>query len=253
MIRVCDDLEALSNAAAELFAAEARQAVKDRGRFAVALAGGDTPHRTYELLAQEPFRDLVPWQNTHIFWGDERCVPADDPRNNASMARQALLDHVPVPSEQVHPMVCDRSPRKAAVAYEALLRGFFADGRPRFDLILLGLGENGHTASLFPGTSVLDEQQHWVADVYLAEEGLHRLTLTAAAINQAALVVFLVSGCGKAPILRKVLEEVTEPAQHSCPADQSDRRRSALAGGPGCRTSTAILKGVSKYGFNKNP
>lgn len=207
MIRVYDDLEALSHATAELFAAEARQAVKDRGRFSVALAGGGTPHRTYELLAQQPFRDLVPWQNTHIFWGDERCVPANDLRSNATMARHALLDNVPVPQHQVHPMVCDRSPQEAAVAYEALLRGFFADGRPRFDLILLGLGENGHTASLFPGTSVLDEQQRWVADVYEAEEGLHRLTLTAPAINQAGRVVFLVAGSGKAHILRKVVEE----------------------------------------------
>lgn len=212
MIRICDDLEALSHATAELFTAEARQAVTDHGRFSVALSGGDTPRRTYELLAQEPFRAQVPWQNTHIFWGDERCVPANDLRSNARMAHQALLDNVPIPQHQVHPMVCDRSPQVAAAEYEALLRDFFADGRPRFDLILLGLGENGHTASLFPGTSVLDEQQRWVADVYLAEEGLHRLTLTPAALNQAALVVFLVSGYVKASILRKVFEDTQDPS-----------------------------------------
>lgn len=211
MIRVCPDLEALSLAAAGLFAAEARKAVQARGRFIVALAGGNTPKRTYELLAQEPFREQMPWQKTHVFWADERCVPADDPRNNARMACKALLDHVPVPFEQVHPMVCDRSPNEAADGYEALLRDFFTAGRSRFDLVLLGLGENGHTASLFPGTSALDEQQRWVADVYLPEEGLHRLTLTAAAINQAALVVFLVSGNAKAPILRKVLEDALGP------------------------------------------
>lgn len=216
MIRVCTDIEDMSHAAAELFAAEARQAVQARSRFVVALAGGSTPRRTYELLVQEPFRELVPWQNTHVFWGDERCVPADDPRNNALMARQALLDHVPVPSEQVHPMICDPSPRAAAVEYEALLRSFFANGRPQFDLVLLGLGDNGHTASLFPGNSVLEEQQRWVAEVYVAEEELHRLTLTAAAINQAAMVVFLVSGHGKAPILRKVLKEAQD--SHSIPA-----------------------------------
>ena len=223
MIRICDDLEALSHATAELFTAEARQAVKDRGRFCVALAGGGTPHRTYELLAQQPFRDLVPWQNTHIFWGDERCVPADDPRNNARMACQALLDHVPVPFEQVHPMICNGSPRDAAAEYEALLLGFFAAGRPQFDLVLLGLGENGHTASLFPNTPAVDEQQRWVAEVYVAEEGLHRLSLTAPAINQAALVIFLVSGYAKAPILRKVLEETQDlggiPAKMIKPVD----------------------------------
>jgi 6-phosphogluconolactonase len=211
MIRIYHDSEALSLAAAELFAAEARQAVQARGRFTIALAGGRTPRRTYELLAQDPFRDLVPWQKTHIFWGDERCVPADDPRNNALMARQTLLDHVPIPPEQVHPMVCDQSPQQAAVGYEALLRDFFHDSQPRFDLVVLGLGENGHTASLFPGTPVLEEQQRWVAEVYVAEEGLHRLTLTAAAINQAALVVFLVSGLSKAPILRNVLKEAQDP------------------------------------------
>lgn len=212
MIRVCADAESLSMAAAEVFAAEARQAVQARGRFAVALAGGNTPQRTYELLAQEPFREQMPWQSVHVFWGDERCVPADDPRNNARMACKSLLDHVPVPSDQVHPMVCDRSPNDAADEYEALLRDFFADGRSRFDLVLLGLGENGHTASLFPGTSALDEQQRWVADVYVPEEGLHRLTLTAAAINQTALVVFLVSGNAKAPILQKVLEDAQDPS-----------------------------------------
>ncbi|MDD2541713.1 MAG: 6-phosphogluconolactonase [Desulfuromonadaceae bacterium] len=216
MIRVCDDLEALSLAAAELFAAEARQAVEARGSFTVALAGGSTPRRTYELLASKSFRELIPWQNTHIFWGDERCVPGDDLRNNAQMARQALLNHVPIPQNQVHPMVCDRSPQEATVEYEALLRSFFAEGRPQFDLVLLGLGENGHTASLFPGTPVLEEQQHWVASVYVAEEKLHRLTLTAAVINQASLVVFLVSGSAKAPILRNVLKEAQDP--HNIPA-----------------------------------
>ncbi len=216
MIRVCPDLEALSLAAAELFVAEAQQAVQARGRFVVALAGGNTPQRTYELLARQPFREQIPWQNTHFFWGDERCVPADDPRNNARMAYQALLDHVPVPSGQVHPMVCNGSPLEAAAEYEALLVGFFAAGPPRFDLVLLGLGENGHTASLFPGTSALDEQQRRVAEVYVAEEGLYRLTLTAAAINQAAFVVFLVSGLGKSAILRKVFEDADD--QKNIPA-----------------------------------
>jgi 6-phosphogluconolactonase len=223
MIRVCPDLEALSLAAAELFAAVSQQAMQARGRFAVALSGGSTPQQTYELLAQQPFREQIPWQNTHFFWGDERCVPADDPRNNARMAHQTLLGHVPVPSEQVHPMICNGSPREAAEEYENLLLGFFAAGRPRFDLVLLGLGENGHTASLFPGTPAVDEQQRWVTEVYVAEEGLHRLSLTAPVINQAALVVFLVSGYTKAPILQKVLEDTRDsggiPARMIKPVD----------------------------------
>lgn len=211
MIKVYANQEALSFAMAELFAAEARQAVRSRGRFVVALSGGKTPQRAYELLSRKPFRELIPWQNTHVFWGDERCVPADDPRSNAVMAHQTLLDHVPVPFDQVHPMVCTSSTAEAAAAYESLLRDFFATGRSLFDLVLLGLGENGHTASLFPGTSALEEQHCWVAEVSIAEEGLHRLTLTAAAINQAALVVFLVSGIAKAQILRKVFDSADDP------------------------------------------
>lgn len=216
MIRVYENQEALSLAAAKLFVSEARQAVQSRGRFVVALSGGSTPQRTYELLSQKPFRELVPWQSTHVFWGDERCVSINDPRSNARMARQALLDHVPLPSGQVHPMICDRSPGLAAMEYEAILRDFFKDGCARFDLFLLGLGENGHTASLFPGTSVLIEPQRRVAEVYLAEERQNRLTLTARVINQAALIVFLVSGVAKAPILRKVLEDA--PSQETVPA-----------------------------------
>jgi 6-phosphogluconolactonase len=220
MIKVCADPEALSVAAAEVFVAEARKAVDARGRFTVALAGGDTPRMTYELLGQEPFRGLVPWQKVHIFWGDERCVGADDPRNNARMARRVLLDRVPVPPGQIHPMVCVSSPREAAAEYEALLRGFF-NGAPRFDLVLLGLGENGHTASLFPGTPVLEEQQRWVAEVHVAEEGMDRLTLTAGTINAAARVVFLVSGSRKAAVLREVLEDAscTLPARLIAPAE----------------------------------
>jgi 6-phosphogluconolactonase len=213
MMRVCTDPEALSRAAADIFAEEAQRAAQSHGRFTVALAGGGTPRLTYEILARSPFRELIPWQETHVFWGDERCVADDDPRNNARMARRALLDHVPIPPAQVHPMVCDRSPREAAEGYEALLRGFFAAGPPRFDLVLLGLGDDGHTASLFPGISALEEQQRWVVEVNAAGEGVQRLTLTVPAINQAALVVFLVTGSGKAPILRKVLEDATDPSR----------------------------------------
>ena len=212
MIRVCPDQESLSRAAAELFAEEARHAVQSRGRFSVALAGGETPRRTYEILAQSPFRELVPWRETHIFWGDERCVAVDDPRSNARMARLALLDQVPVPATQIHPMACDRSLLEAAGEYETLLSEFFAATSPRFDLVFLGLGEDGHTASLFPGAATLQELQRRVVEHISPGEGLHRLTLTVPAINGAALVVFMVSGSGKAPILRDVLEGAPETA-----------------------------------------
>jgi 6-phosphogluconolactonase len=211
MILIYDDLESLSHAAAGLLVQQARQAVQDRGWFSVALSGGHTPRRTYELLTQKPFRDHMPWPHLHVFWGDERCVPADDPRSNARMARQALLDHVPVPPEQIHPIPCGLAPPEAAKAYELLLRNFFPGQPPRFDLVFLGLGENGHTASLFPGTPVLEERERWVADVYVAEQKLHRVTLTAPIINQAAVVAFLVAGGGKAQILQEVLETPREP------------------------------------------
>jgi len=223
VIKVFADLQALSHAAARLFADEAARAIEARGRFCVLLAGGETPRRTYEILARQPLRDMVPWEKVHCFWGDERHVPPDDPASNARMARQALLDHVPVPATQIHPIPYRSSPRESAGAYEDILRDFFSAGPPRFDLVFLGLGEDGHTASLFPGTSALAERERWVVEVSPAGEVMQRITLTLPAINQAALVVFLVSGAGKSRMLREAQEDVTPlqdiPAQLIRPAD----------------------------------
>jgi 6-phosphogluconolactonase len=223
MIWLYDDYAALSDAAAGIFVQQARQAAQIKGWFSVALAGGHTPHRTYQLLAQPRHRDRIPWGQIHIFWGDERCVPPDDPRSNARMARQALLAHVPIPPSQIYPIPCSRSPQVAAEQYEGVLQAFFGDQPPRFDLVFLGLGENGHTASLFPGTPVLEERGHWVASVHVAEQDMDRVTLTAPLINQAAVVVFLVSGANKAAVLREVLEGPSDPnrlpAQLIRPAD----------------------------------
>ena len=211
MIRVFDDPEALSRGAAEFLVKAAKDAVAQRGQFSVALSGGGTPRPTYELLAQSPYRDEIDWRRVHIFWGDERCVPWDDPRSNARLAREALLAHVPIPASQVHPMDCLSVPEEGARRYEALLRAYFGDGEPRFDLILLGLGENGHTASLFPGDPALSETERWVAPVYVAEQDLHRLTLTAACINQARAVAFLVAGAAKAAVVREVIQGPWDP------------------------------------------
>jgi 6-phosphogluconolactonase len=211
MIWVYDNIHSLSQAAAGLFSQLARQAVQDHGKFSVALSGGHTPCHTYELLASEAFYSRIPWAQVHVFWGDERCVPPDDPRSNARMARQAFLSRVPIPPDQIHPISCAQKPAEAGTRYEAVLRGFFGDQSPRFDLILLGLGENGHTASLFPNTSVLEEEERWVAEVYVAEQKMHRLTLTASLINQAATVAFLVAGAGKSQVLQQVLEGQADP------------------------------------------
>ncbi len=211
MMQVYPDLEALSRAAAEIFVAEAREAAAKRGRFAVALSGGSTPKRTYELLASPLCRGLVPWRQVHAFWGDERCVPPDDPRSNYRMTREALLDHVPLPPGQVHRIRGELPPAEGAADYEAVLRQFFGGKRPRFDLNFLGLGTNGHTASLFPGTPVLDEVQRWAAEVYVAELDMWRVTLTVPVLNEAAVTAFLVAGADKAAVLKEVRAGPRDP------------------------------------------
>lgn len=210
-IRVFPDAEALSEAAADIFVDRARRAAQLRGRFSVLLSGGETPRRAYELLALPPRKSAVPWEKVHVFWGDERCVPSDDPRSNARMARLAFLDRVGVPPGQIHPIESIPSPQEGAAAYEASLRAFFSGGAPRFDLVFLGLGTNGHTASLFPETPVLGEWRRWAAEV--AEEGsdLVRITLTAPVINKAAFIVFLVAGRNKAQVLREAVEGEVDP------------------------------------------
>lgn len=204
-MEVFDDLEAMSRAAARLFVATAKKATEAKGRFTVALAGGGTPRSTYKLLAQHAFRDQIRWEEVHIFWSDERCVPADDPRSNVGMARLALLDHVPVPDEQVYPIRWMDDPRKSAADYETVLHTTFGQAPPRFDLILLGVGEDGHTASLFPGTPALAEMESWVVAVMSKDPP--RVTLTYPVLNSASTVAFLVSGINKADALHKVIDE----------------------------------------------
>jgi 6-phosphogluconolactonase len=211
MIRVFSDPETLGLEAAALFVQQAQFSVNHRGRFCVALSGGRTPGRLYEILAGPPFLNDVPWEYTHIFWGDERCVPADDKKSNALMARQALLDHVPVPPDQIHPILCHEAPEKSARQYRDLLHDFHSGGPPVFDLILLGLGENGHTASLFPYAEILKDQNAWTSSVYVKEQDMYRVTLMPAVINRARLVVFLVSGDSKAFVLKEVLAGPTDP------------------------------------------
>ncbi len=216
MIRIYNDLEALSQAAAELFTVQSRQARLICGRFSVAISGGETPHRLYEILATSPYRERIHWDEMHIFWSDERCVPEDDPRNNARMAHKTLLDLVPIPPDHIHAIRCDYSPQQAAVEYEKELKDFFSTQNPNFHLVLLGLGANGHIASLFPNTAVLNEKVKWVSEVYVKELNMHRITFTAPFINQASQVVFLVSGADKAQVLENVLEGTYKP--HALPA-----------------------------------
>ncbi len=213
MIHIYNDLEALSLAAAELFAVQSRQASLICGRFSVALSGGETPRRLYELLATPPYSEHIHWDEVHMFWSDERCVPEDDPRSNARLARLTLLNHVPIPAENIHPIHCEHSPKQAAIQYELELKEFFSTSNPNFHLVLLGLGSNGHIASLFPHTPVLNEREKWVSEVYIKELGMDRITFTAPFINQASQVVFLVSGADKAQVLENVLEGPYKPRE----------------------------------------
>jgi len=201
-LEILGDPEALARRAADRVVAAA-QAAKDR--FAIALSGGSTPRRLYQLLVDAP----MPWARTHWFWGDERFVPPDDPSSNYRMAREALLAHVPIPPGQIHPIpTTGLTSDAAATAYERTLKAFYgADelgDRPLFDVVLLGLGTNGHTASLFPGKPVLEERHRWVGSMDDAEAG-PRITLTYPALESSRETLFLVAGADKKTVLREVL------------------------------------------------
>lgn len=217
MIKIFKDQEELSIAAAKLFVQIANEAIKERGIFTVALTGGSSPASLYKLLAQQPYSEQIDWHKAHIFWGDERWVPLSDDKSNAKMAYETLLNHVPIPKEQIYPMWAkDLPPLEFAREYEEVLRQTLGS-IPSFDLILLGMGEDGHTASLFPGTKVLQEKSKWVEAYYLDAQEMHRITLTAPAINQARNIVVMVYGSNKANALHQVLEgsqDITKyPAQ----------------------------------------
>ncbi|MBN1918356.1 MAG: 6-phosphogluconolactonase [Verrucomicrobia bacterium] len=211
-IRKFDSLSALSKAAAAQFVEAAREAIAARGRFVVALSGGSTPRTLYERLAAPGVADCIDWPNVVLLWGDERCVNPDDPRSNYGLARDTLLDRVPVPASNVHRIEGERGPEAAAAGYERVLGEVF-DLRPGsrelpcFDLVLLGLGKDGHTASLFVGGAALREQRRWVVDVTIAavDPRVPRVTLTLPVLNAARRVWFVVAGHGKREVLRAVL------------------------------------------------
>lgn len=211
-LTVYPDQDRLVRGAAEFLTRQAMAAVEAHGRFTLALAGGGTPRPVYELLATPPFAERIPWTKVHIFFGDERCVAPTDQESNYRMAREALLDHVPVPPANIHRIAGEADPAQAALAYEAELRRVFPTGTfPDLDVICLGLGRNGHTASLFPGSSSLREGDRWVVPLYVEVLGAWRVTFTAPLVNAARQVVFLVSGADKAAVLAAVLEGPYQP------------------------------------------
>lgn len=205
-IKILPDGAALNLAAAQEFQTAAEQAIAQRGRFSVALSGGNTPRSVYSLLAQQ-YKTSLHWNKIHIFFGDERSVPPDHPDSNYRMANEALLSHVPIPLENVHRIRAELDPEAAAKDYENQLRSFFQlanNAWPRFDLILLGLGEDGHTASLFPGSSALGESSRLAAPTWVEKKKTFRITLTYPVLNNAAEDLFIVSGAEKGEILSKV-------------------------------------------------
>ena len=208
-VEVYEGPEGLAEAAAGELASRAAEAIEERGLFTVVLAGGSTPRATYEILARD-YAGRIDWGKVHVFFGDERTVPPDDEDSNYRMAREALLDNVPVAS--VHRMQGELPPDEAAKAYEEELRGFFGpDELPRFDLILLGIGGDGHTASLFPETSALEAHDRWVVANPVLKLQTTRITLTVPVINAALAVYFLVAGEGKADALAHILGGDADP------------------------------------------
>ncbi len=224
-VRCYPHLEALSRAAAECMCTLALECVNEQGMFTVALSGGKTPRLLYENLALPPYDTRMPWPHIHLFWGDERCVPPDHPDSNFAMAFRALISRAPVPSQNVHRIPAEIGPPEdAAEAYDQILRGFFeplikseahsassarGDPFPSFDLILLGMGKDGHTASLFPGDPALEEGKRWAAAVHTPHGSppVPRITLTLPVINRAGCILFMVSGSGKGEVVGQILED----------------------------------------------
>jgi len=214
-LRIVDDLRGLAQAAAEEFATQTLGTVRANGRFTVALSGGSTPKSLFGFLATS-FRDQLPWDKMYFFWGDERQVPPDSPESNYRMANEALLSRVPVPAENVFRVPAENpDASQAAADYEQTIRKFFqlsSGALPRFDLILLGMGPDGHTASLFPKTIALQEKSRLVVANWVDKFNSHRITFTLPVLNNAAVATFLVGGADKAETVREVLEG-TQPGE----------------------------------------
>jgi 6-phosphogluconolactonase len=223
-IIIANNATELAINAADVFLETARDCVRERDRFAVALSGGSTPHEMHRMLAEEPYGSDVPWEKVHIFWVDERCVPVDDPASNYGAAKKEFLDRIPIPAEQIHPMPGHLPPEEGVMNYRKALKAFFRpEGRdhPAFDLIFLGVGKDGHTASLFPGHRSLETEKGWVAAVKGGEPDVYRLTFTYKVLNQAKHIYFMVSGKGKAPIVKTIFEkrDAQLPAQKIQPVN----------------------------------
>jgi len=196
--------------AAQLILKTALDSVAERGQFCIVLSGGNTPKKIFELLTEPYYKQRMPWNKCYFFWGDERCVPPDHEDSNYRMAMESFLKKLSIPSTRIFRMAGEMDPpRAAATAYQNTLRTFYKIDKslPRFDLMLLGMGEDGHTASLFPGTTALNESEHWVAANFIEKLSTSRITLTLPVINNARKIVILCSGKAKAKVVRDIFRD----------------------------------------------
>ena len=187
--------------------------VKDK--FTIALSGGETPKKLYQRLASDEYREKINWSRLHIFWGDERFVSFTDENNNAKMAYDNLLSKINIPADQVHKIWTAVTPEESAKQYENILHKYFDEKQTTFDLVLLGMGEDGHTLSLFPNSELLNDKQSWVRADYTGQKGIKRITLMPSVVNKSAAIVFFVTGVAKAKVLKEVIEE---PVNHNYPS-----------------------------------
>ena len=220
-ISIFKDLEELSRAAANIFVEQASQSIAERNRFLVSLNGGSTPTRLFQLLATD-YREKVDWNKVHVFWGDERCVPPDDSGSSYGQARDILLSHVLIPNSNIHRIQGEFGPAEASKDYSLTLKGFATPPLewPRFDLVYLGMGEDGHTASLFPGSPVDVIERTMPVTVHYQDRPANRVTLTPIVFNEARMIVFMATGEKKALTLAEVLSERYNPALY--PAQRID-------------------------------
>jgi len=208
-VHVLPGLEAMSWLAAHAFTDLSKKLVEENGAFSAAISGGATPRRLYELLGSEQYSGEIPWEKVHIFWTDERCVPPGSPDSNYGSARGLMLSRVPIPDGNVHRIKGEEKPEEAALMYEDEIRRFFGrSAMPVFDLVILGVGEDGHTASLFPGSDALGEMERLAVPVYAERLKSRRVTLTLPAINNADRVLFMVAGEAKAEAVHRVIDGV---------------------------------------------
>ena len=205
-LHIAANIEKLNIALADWLVQYAAEVLEQKDRFTIALSGGRTPKLLHELLAGDAYKNKFDWVKWHVFFGDERFVPFADERNNAKMAFDTLLNHVPIPADQVHIMQTENiSPEDSAMAYEKLLHQYFDPSESSFDLVLLGIGDDGHTLSLFPGLPVVHVSNVWAASLWLPPQDMFRVTLTHAIVNHAAAVAFVVAGSTKATVLNEIL------------------------------------------------